>query len=213
MGHLVTYVEGDVDLAREWCGATGKYLECIMYPSNIYRELPIDGKPRATVNIQIGNSADPSNNHFEILEWLLPFRDHNIAIYAPLSYGDQNYAQSLIKAAETHFGDKFKPIIDFMPFDGYLEFLDKIDIAIFNHRRQQGMGNIITLLGLGKKVYLRNDVTPWNTFERIGVKVYDVSCIDPNPIDDVIKRRNQVLIKSHFSEKILVDQLMKIFEG
>ena len=53
-----------------------------------------------------------------------------------------------------------------MPFNQYLEFLGKIDIAIFNHRRQQGFGNAITLLGLGKKVYL-NSVSTLNGEELI----------------------------------------------
>lgn len=43
------------------------------------------------------------------------------------------------------------PIVDFMDFNEYINFLSTIDIAIFNHKRQQGMGNIITLLGMGKK--------------------------------------------------------------
>jgi len=34
-----------------------------------------------------------------------------------------------------------------MPLDEYLNLLAKIDIAIFNHKRKQAMGNITTLLG------------------------------------------------------------------
>lgn len=41
-----------------------------------------------------------------------------------------------------------------MPFEEYLGLLAKIDIAILNHKRQQAMGNITTLLGLGKKYIL-----------------------------------------------------------
>ena len=29
MGHLVTYIQGDVDLARKWYGAKGEYHECL----------------------------------------------------------------------------------------------------------------------------------------------------------------------------------------
>lgn len=212
MGHLVTYIEGDVELARKWYGATGQYHECIMYTSNIYREYPVPVEPHNRINIQIGNSADPSNNHLEILEQLLPFRDQNIAIYAPLSYGNQEYAQSIIKAGVEQFGEKFKPMTDFMPFDEYLGFLGKIDIAIFNHKRQQAMGNTITLLGLGKKVYLRDDVTPWKVFEKIDAKVYSTSNINLTPLDLETTNHNQSIIKEHFSEKTLLAQLRNIFE-
>lgn len=213
MGHLVTYVDGDVELARNWYGATGRYHECIMYTSNIYREYAIKSEPHGTINIQIGNSADSSNNHLEILERLAPFRDQDIAIYAPLSYGNQEYAQSVINMGRDRFGDKFKPLTNFMPFDQYLDFLGKIDIAIFNHKRQQAMGNIITLLGLGKKVYMRSDITPWLMFKKKGVKVYENSEIELSSIDERSMICNREAIKSNFSEAIVINQLKKIFEG
>lgn len=213
MGHLVTYVEGDVELARNWYGATGEYHECIMYTSNLYREYAIEYKSHEFINIQVGNSADPSNNHLEIFERLAPFRNQDIVIYAPLAYGDREYAQLVISAGRERFGSKFKPQVDFMPFDQYLDFLGKIDIAIFNHKRQQAMGNIITLLGLGKKVYMRSDITPWLMFKRKGVKVYECSEIELSLIDERSMRNNQEAIRTNFSEELIVDQLKKIFEG
>lgn len=213
MGHLVTYVEGDVALARAWYGAVGKYHECIMYVSNIYRDYEIKCDPHRTINIQIGNSADSSNNHLEILEKLAPFRDQDIAIYAPLSYGSQDYARAVIKVGREQFGDKFKPLTEFMPFDQYLDFLGKIDIAIFNHKRQQAMGNIITLLGLGKKVYMRSDVSSWAMFDKLGVKVYEVSSIDLSLVGKHSMECNREAIKNNFSERKLVNQLNEIFEG
>ncbi|MCJ1883440.1 TDP-N-acetylfucosamine:lipid II N-acetylfucosaminyltransferase [Pseudomonas sp. LA21] len=213
MGNLITYVEGDVELARNWYGATGKYHECIMYTSNIYREHNIVAGPHKTINIQIGNSADPSNNHIEILEALSSFRNENIEIYAPLSYGNKEHAQSVIRMGREIFGEKFKPLTKLMPFDQYLEFLGKVDIAIFNHKRQQAMGNTITLLGMGKKVYMRSDITPWPMFKKMGVKVYELSSLDLNPMDEATFNLNRLAIRNNFSEKNLVDQLNKIFEG
>lgn len=213
MGHLITYVQGDAELARKWYGAIGQYHECIMYTSNIYRDYAIKEQPHAAVNIQIGNSSDPSNNHLEILEKLKPFHDHNIAIYAPLSYGNQAYAKTVIAAGNAIFGDKFKPMTDFIPFEQYLEFLGKIDIAVFAHKRQQGMGNTITLLGMGKKVYMRSDVTPWATFDGIGVKIFELPDIDLMPISIEIKNKNRMEIKNKFSEVMLIKQWSAIFEG
>ena len=212
MGHLITYVQGDAELARKWYGAIGQYHECIMYTSNIYCDYAIKEQPHTAVNIQIGNSADPSNNHLEILEKLKPFHDHNIAIYAPLSYGNKAYAKSVITAGKAIFGDKFKPMTDFMPFELYLEFLGKIDIAVFAHKRQQGMGNIITSLGLGKKVYMRSDVTPWATFDGMGVKIFDFLNIDLTPISNEMTSKNKNQIQNKFSEVVLAKQWAYIFE-
>ncbi|MDH4562760.1 TDP-N-acetylfucosamine:lipid II N-acetylfucosaminyltransferase [Pseudomonas sp. BN411] len=211
IGNLVTYVKGDVDLARDWYGAMGKYCECIMYPSNIYREYVVRSELRSTINIQIGNSADSTNNHVEILERLIPFRDKDIAIYAPLSYGDLDYAASVARVGKEWFGEKFVPLTNFMSVDQYRCFLGKIDIAIFNHKRQQAMGNVITLLGMGKKVYLRSNVTSWDVFRSAGVKVYDVEFLDLELLARDVKEKNSSIIKSEFSEQKVVEQLKGIF--
>lgn len=219
MGHLVTYVRGDVDRAREWYGAKGKYHECIMYPSNLYHELTVQEKQHDTINILIGNSAAPSNDHLAILEKLLPLKSQKILIHAPLSYGDKDYAQLIAKTGKDMFGDKFIPMLDFISFKQYLEFLGVIDIAIFNHRRQQGMGNIITLLGLGKKVYMRDDVTSYEMFCSHDIKIYPIYKLDTDCIGQIdcmskdLIIKNIVNVKSYFSELQIVNQWIKIFEG
>lgn len=209
MGYLVTYIKGDIDLAREWYGARGEYHECIMYLSNIYKELDISKNDSSTTNIQLGNSANSTNNHIEILEKLLPFKNQNIRIYAPLSYSDQNHAKKVIKIGKGLFGDKFVPLTEFMPFEDYLKFLGKIDIAIFNNSRQQALGNIITLLGLGKTVYIRSDTTQWQLFKEKGIEIYDVkdfqSLVNHYHTDNVDK------IKQYFSKETLLNQLSELF--
>jgi len=212
LGYLVTYVEGDADLARKWYQARGVYRECFVYTSNLYQDYEVNADSHDTITIQLGNSADPSNNHLEILERLLPFRDKEIAIYAPLSYGDQAYAKTVIDAGIERFGKKFIPITEFMPFNEYLRFLGHIDIAIFNHKRQQAMGNTITLLGLGKKMYLRCDTTSWQMLQKLGLKVFDINDIDLSRLDVAVQIRNQSIIINHFTEMKLLTQLKTIFD-
>lgn len=211
MGHLVTYVKGDVDLAREWYGAKGKYHECIIYLSNLYRELNIPAKLESTINIQIGNSADPTNNHIEVLEKLLSYKDDDICIYVPLSYGNPEHARKVIEQGRDWFGEKFKPLTDFMPFDEYLSFLGKVDIAIFNHKRQQAMGNTITLLGLRKKVYMRSDTTQSELFHSLGVRFFDINNFDSNLLNAEDSYENNEKIKIYFSENNLKQQCAAIF--
>ncbi|MDO8291272.1 MAG: TDP-N-acetylfucosamine:lipid II N-acetylfucosaminyltransferase [Gallionella sp.] len=213
MGHFVTYINGDYELAQKWYGAKGAYHECLMYPSNLYKEYVVPPKKEGPLCVLLGNSADPSNNHDELFEKLLPFKDESILIYCPLSYGQAEYADYIAKLGKKLFGDKFIPLLEFIPFEKYLELLGQIDIAVFAHKRQQAMGNTITLLGLGKKVYMRNDVTPWAKFDELGVKVFDVRKFDLMPLNDDVRKNNQVHIKSHFSEAALAKQLNDIFEG
>lgn len=211
MGHLITYIEGDVELARKWYGATGRYHECIMYTSNLYKKYSVPNKQGTAINIQVGNSADPSNNHLEALEKLLPFKDSDICIYVPLSYGDKKHAQAVIQQGQQWFGDKFKPLTEFMPFDEYLLLLGTIDIAIFNHKRQQAMGNTITLLGLRKKVYVRSDTTQSELFHSLGVRFFDINNFDLNLLNAEDSCENNEKIKIYFSENNLKQQCAAIF--
>jgi len=215
VGSLVTYVKGDVELARKWYKAKGTHHECIMYLSNVVDpKMTVESGPVSDhdgLKILLGNSADPSNNHIEALERLLPFKDQPLKIYAPLSYGDQNHAKKVISQGKAWFGDKFVPMTDFMPFEQYLGFLKSLDIAIFNHQRQQAMGNTITLLGMGKTVFMRSDVSQWELFNNEGITILDVERSDLKLLDAESVDHNIEVVKKKFSRDKLIEQYARIF--
>ena len=217
VGHLVTYVKGDVELARQWYGAIGIHHECIMYLSNVVDFKMAMGPSEVSdhdgLKILFGNSADPSNNHIEALERLLPFKDQAIEIWAPLSYGDQNHAKKVISQGKAWFGDKFVPMTDFMPFEQYFEFLKSVDVAIFNHQRQQAMGNTITLLGMGKTVFMRSDVSQWELFANEGITVLDIEHNDLKILDADAIANNVQIVREKFSRNKLVEQYARIFDS
>lgn len=211
-GFLITYIPGDVELARKWYGAKGKYCECIMYLSNVFHNVYQEQKKDCCIHIQIGNSADPSNNHAEIINLLEEIKEENIKIYAPLSYGDKEYANKIINEGKEKFGDKFIPLVDFIEFEDYLAYMNKIDIAIFNHNRQQAMGNIINFIGKGKKVYIKKGTSHCKFLKECGLKTFDfeknsfnLSLLSKRDIEN-----NKTRIKTYFSESNLKDQLYKI---
>ena len=209
MGNLVSYIKGDVELARNWYKAKGEYYECLMYTSNLYKEFKVPIKQSNTTNILVGNSADPSNNHIEALERLLPYKNEDICIYVPLSYGDEEHAKKVISKGKALFTDKFKALTEFMPFEKYLEFLGSVDIAIFNHKRQQAMGNTITLLGLGKTIYMRSDTTQWEFFKEKNINILDLNRVRINKNNK--NEFNQHKIKEYFSLEKLIQQYQKVF--
>jgi dTDP-N-acetylfucosamine:lipid II N-acetylfucosaminyltransferase len=216
IGHLVTYIPGDVNLARQWYGAKGVYHDCIVYPSNTVDDIMTIGKSvensqAKTINILLGNSADPSNNHIGALEKLLPYKDKDLKIYAPLSYGNQENAKLVIKTAKEWFGDSFIPLTSFMPLAEYLSFLKCIDVAIFNHNRQQGMGNTITLLALGVKVFMRSDVAQWRFFNDLNIGIYDINEISIDAMLSSAPSDNIEIVQERFSKIQLHTQLSLIF--
>jgi len=213
IGGLVTYIKGDYELAQDWYGANGKYHECFMYPSNLYKEYKINKKQNKTTNILVGNSATLTNNHFDAFSKLEKYKDQDVKVIVPLSYGNEVYTKKVINKGRKIFGDKFVPLIEFMQFDQYLDLLSDIDIAIFNHNRQQAMGNIITLLGLGKKVYMRSDITPWEMLKDIGIDVFDIADFSIIPLENDVKKQNKNIIKEFFSEENYLKQLNTLFES
>ncbi len=211
---ILTYIKGDYELAKKWYHAKGVYSECIMYPSNFFKEIYESNRSETIlepINILVGNSASKANGHIEMLEKLLIHKSSNIRIFVPLSYGDINNAREVIEFGKK-FENKFFPILKFMTSAEYTVFLSSIDIAIFNHKTQAAMGNIISLLGLGKKVYMRNEITSWECLQKLGVKMYSlnskISLTGLNPID---KENNIRIIKAYFSKEKLIEQLHLIF--
>jgi len=215
---LITHIKNDYELAKKWYRTRGTYYYSCLYPSNLYNNYSLNYEliGRKKTYIQIGNSADPSNNHFEVLNKLYKYKYLDIEIICPLSYGDKNYARQVVEFGNEKFGHKFIPINNFLPFDKYLDLLAKVDVAIFNHNRQQALGNIITLLGLGKKVYIRKEITTWQFCIDHDLKVY---CANDD-FDDIFadmsmseKQNNIQKIKTQFSEKKLVEDWNVIFRG
>lgn len=211
IGYLVTYIKGDYELAQQWYGAKGQYQECFMYSSNLYKDYQVTDRQHTGINILIGNSADPTNNHLEILEKLEMYKGQDIKIYAPLSYGNPDHAKLVMEKGKDSFGDKFIPLTEMMLFKDYLAFLGLIDIAIFNHKRQQAMGNTITLLGLGKKVYMRSDVTQWSFFREHGIEVFDIENVSLIALEHEKAQNNMEYIKFFFSINNYKQQLDRIF--
>lgn len=182
-----------------------------MYTSNIYNELHLDDRNDDYITILLGNSADPSNNHISAFDRIAKFKNSKIKIISPLSYGKKEYAEEVIEKGVAIFGDSFIPITDFMPREQYFDILSKVDIAVFNHDRQQAMGNTISLLGLKKTVFINKKTTQWELFEDKNIKVFDVDDFSIKFISEEEKENNHVNIKNNFSYEQLTNQLRIVF--
>lgn len=209
IGFLLTYVKGDVDLARRHYGARGEYIETIGYLSNVIpSNIPVSENNKKNINILVGNSADPTNNHFDALDKLAKFKNEDIQIYVPLSYGNIEYAKKVIDYGNSLFGDKFIGITEFISYSEYMFFLKDIDIALFNHKRQQAMGNTINLLAMGKKVYLKEGTTQKEFFNNLNVKTFDIKDLDI--FENFSPEKNSEILMKYFSLQNFKNQWAKI---
>ena len=140
-----------------------------------------------TINIVIGHQADPILNHIRVLKQLLEYKDENIQIYLPLSYGDMRNAENVEKFARENFGDKATVIKEFMPLNEYDQLLSQMDIAIFDTDRQIALGNINKYIYMKKKLYLSAGTVMHQYFSGKGVVLYDCEDIGRISFSDFVQ--------------------------
>ena len=135
--------------------------------------------------IQIGHSSFETGRHFEAIDAIERFKNHNVKIFIPLAYGDKQYAKKVIAYAEDIFGeDKVEILTDFMSKGRYHEILSNIDVALFAPLDQQALGNILALLKMGKKVYLANKGFLYEYFTKDkGIDVFEIEKIHDESFD------------------------------
>ena len=212
---FTTTVPGDYDLAKEWYGIKSKFIHNLMYSSHLSRDggaIICTEEKDEHVYIQVGNSSDPGNNHEEILNYLSKFKEEKIKVFCPLSYGSESHRDKILKKGRELLGDKFYPMTELLSFAEYNKYMACIDVAIFNHDRQQAMGNIIGLLSLGKKVVLKNTVTPFRFFVSLGVKVETIGGGDLlKPLDLNDMNHNKEIMKNYFTKERLISNWKDVF--
>lgn len=156
-------------------------------------------------NILVGNSATPENNHLEIFETLARQYDTNgRQIITPLSYGNPWYREKVIAVGKELFGHRFVPLVEYMPQDRYVNFLDSCGFVFMNHVRQQALGNICIMLLKGAKIHL-NDANPlYKWLIGRGMMVESIYChniecpkeIELQPLTEVEKDINATSVRN-----------------
>jgi len=201
----------EIELIKKMFNAGNiKYIEGF-YDQNFDLSVSITGSEKRKnhkKSILIGNSATVSNNHIDCFLWLKELALTNIEIVCPLSYGEDNYKEEVILAGENNFSTSFKPIIHFMKRNEYVKLLSTIDVAIFFNNRSQAFGNIISLIALGKKVFLKPGNPFYINLSRLGIKVFPISENISEIKDDILIplekeqiEQNIKLLKENFSDE------------
>ena len=215
---VVTYLEGDYQRAKEWYGVCSPKYHCFAYLSNIYRGGNLSREAAADNSTEllvlVGNSADPSNRHEDIFQKLKILEcAADFKIICPLSYGDDSHAAHIKDLGERLFGGKFNALVDLMPLNEYMRIIERVDVAIFAHKRQQAMGNTIQLLGAGKKIVVRRDTAQYDLFKELGVSFEAFENFTLESLSHSDALNNHRIIKTTFTEQHLAEQWRAIFNA
>lgn len=218
---ISAYVDQDMELIKNLYKTKAHFIKTMYpYPVNFKQLDQVKKEEDVTqyTNVMIGNSADSTNCHEEMITYLSQFKEEQIRIYCPLSYGgSEDYIKRVSAKGKEVFGDKFISITETMSSEMYSKFLSGIHIALMNHRRQQALGNITALLYLGRKVYLRNDVTTYHFMSDNGIRVFDIEKIKNSSFGEFVSpvsnpEENKVLIERISSDKYFLSLWLNLFE-
>lgn len=174
-------------------------------------------------NILIGNSSSTTNNHLETFKFLKKLNIGKRKIISPLSYGDGGYGEFIQQEGKINFGENFVPLTVFIDREEYNKILLSCSVVIMNHYRHQAMGNIITALWLGARVYLSKQTTTYLYFKRLGVHFYSIeddlnpvnkNVLEPLPLEKAIDNR-KILAGEYGKENVLqkVRQVVDLLNG
>lgn len=211
------YIKGDYDFLKKHYKTEAKFFLASYSYDFFEPQSQYTLQDEKTVNILLGNSATPECQYEKAIDMLVPYRDKDILVKCVLSYPKESggYRRRVIEYGREKLGEKFIPLTGFMPYEKYTEMLEGIDIAIFNHNRQQALGNIASLLYLGKRVFINPDNACKGYFEDIGAEVFSTEDLSEKDImkqrDGVLSVKNRQAIELFFSDAAFKERWEKIF--
>lgn len=163
-------------------------------------------------NILIGNSASYENNHMEVFDLLEKLDLGQRSVIAPLSYGIPDYRDAIMCRGEEKLGKNFLPLVDFIPKDEYHQMIASCSIVIMNHLRQQAMGNIITMMYLGAKIFLNPKNPVFDFFQNEGAYVFSIDIMSADqhkafePLSAEQIAQNRKILEKHWSAKVVEEK-------
>lgn len=158
-------------------------------------------------SILVGNSASAENNHIDSFFLLSQVGVNDRKVIVPLSYGDAKYRDLILIKGRELLSECFEPLTDFVPISEYVRALESCGFVVMNHVRQQAVGNIVIMLYLGAKVFLRKECPTYAYLLDQGAVIYTIQELEENP--DLLNERldhesieiNRKIIKCNWSKE------------
>ena len=157
-------------------------------------------------NILFDHSALSNNNHIDLLYKVKKLNLKGRSIYVPISYGNSDVTDYMIKhasfdGADTHF------LTEMIPQEDYNLMLSNCSHALFGTVRQSGLGNANILLRKGVKIFYFEDSIMYKQLKHDGYYVFSIEK-DLNddsirePLSDEMAEHNYNLFyKNYYSSR------------
>lgn len=214
--YCLTSQQEEFDYAKNFTHADFKHL---WYTYFSIDEMIGDLKEKRSTgnNIWFGHSATITTNFFDAV--LLMHRSKhkvgkNQKIIMPLSYGAPWLKTREAKFAKLFFGKRAQILTDFLPRHDYNELMLQCSTMVMPSYVSQGMGNIITGLWLGMRVYMSERNISYAFLRRIGLHVYSIEKDFPKYgytlVEDEIVTHNRQIIQGFYGSEHIKDAIRTI---
>jgi len=199
----------DNDLVKQKYGSNHVFFDTNMvmglsYDNKIWSEFRNQKIENKSIVIQVNNSADYST--LEIFDVLAKFKNENICIRTILSYGAIDFNKKIIEKGYEIFGNKFSYLDKMISPKEYTEYLANNDIIIFNQNRQQGGCNALSSVILGKKVFIKSEITTTQYFLKNKIKVFDTNKIRDMSFYEFCEMSQETILNNEKNAEILISE-------
>jgi hypothetical protein len=170
-------------------------------------------------NILVGNSCNLENNNLAAFRKITKFAIADRKVIVPLSYGSTWLKQYLLKKGNLLLGKSFYPLTVFIDRDAYNKVLSSCSIVVMNQFRPQAMGNILTALWLGAKVYMSKKSKLYEYYKRLGLILFlfenDLSPQNPKaivPLSIEEREHNRRILMQEYGKENMKQRIAKVVE-
>ena len=186
------------------------------YSYNLPDDAAVDSAKNSREQVLVGHSASQRLKHCETFKRLSDL-GYSGEVISVLSYGGSpEYVEKVVQYGKRLFGKKFCPILNWFPYEEYIKMLSEIRAAIFPADRQNGIGNIMYLVYLGKKVFVAPENGILEHLKGEGVKIFELNDMDSGnilgPLTKEEIEKNQSIIRKLCSDEYFKERWDKVFE-
>ncbi len=206
-----TVIPSEINILRSW-----KFFKAQQVPFS-YTSIEYDFKEVDYINcfkngdaILVGNSNSPTSNHMDCFKKISAFNIGLRKIFVPLNYGNFDlYTKLITEEGFKILKNNFSPISEFLSKKNYIRILQKCNIAIMAHERQQGVGNVIILLWLGVKIFLSEKNITFSYLKSKGFHIHSIQKdLNENSINEPLSEKEvlinrKLLLQEYSQENVL----------
>lgn len=165
-------------------------------------------KVKLSKGIIVGHSSVPSLNHLDVFKEIKRLGITQ-DIFSPVSYGDPKYKKFVIKEG-LKILDNIEFQTELISIDNYLKKLTNYHVLILNTKNQQAVGNLLTAVYIGMKVFLQREGLLYEFCKDVGLTVFSLEELSQKEVDEFLPSEiielNRERLEEFFGEEVVLER-------